>query len=101
MTTELPPSAFKDTRPMGSVYQNNESEIVARNIVTILAREGDTWRQLDEETYVKHREKDGEWSEGERFLFKQIKGDITSFLDAVTLSPRWAQIAKDAQKKAA
>lgn len=83
---------------MSSIYQNCEREIVARNIVTILAREGDTWRQLDEKTYVKHRKKDGEWSEGERFIFQEIVGDITSFIDAVALSPSWARVAKAAQK---
>ena len=62
--------------PVGSVLKNAECETAARNIMIILARTGDTWRELSWEQYSEHRVKDGHfapWKE-DNFFKKADKG---------------------------
>lgn len=58
MTTEAKrPSDFMK-HPFDSVMQNCESETVARNIMVILSRTGNTFRDLTWREYKKERSKD-------------------------------------------
>lgn len=51
------PSTFQ-IFPMESVMQKCEAEIIAANIIHILARTGDTWRTLTWDEYKEERLKD-------------------------------------------
>ena len=58
MVTLKHPSQIKHILPMGSVFRKIEYEVIARNICKILARTGDTFRELSWEEYRAEREKD-------------------------------------------
>ncbi len=72
--------------PIDSVIQNGESEIVALNIIKILKRSGDKFRELSWPEYEAERKKDGGFSENEKdyfynvqYLCKGLKKDIVGF----------------------
>lgn len=49
-----------------------ETEVIAQNIMKILARTGNQWRELSWEEYESERKKDGnfsEWAEREHFKY--------------------------------
>lgn len=54
----MKPSNFK-TYPWNSVLRNNESETIARNVMVILSRTGDTFRPLAYDEYKTERLKEG------------------------------------------
>lgn len=88
---QLKPSDFKGF-PMASVLQNCESEIVACNIMTILKRTGDEFRELTIDEYVKERNKDKEkYSKREEDYFDNVKGYFKSADTAVLFSPVWKE----------
>lgn len=58
--------------PWNSVLEKSEAETVARNIMTILKRTGDTWRELTWEEYKTERLKDGRFSEMEQGYYEQV-----------------------------
>jgi len=58
MNTLKYPSQIKHILPMGSRFKKIECEVIARNVCKILARTGDTFRELTWEEYKAEREKD-------------------------------------------
>lgn len=68
----MKPSNFL-SRPMGSILQNIESEIVARNIMVILNRTGNKFRPIEWNEYVDERLKDGSFTNGEQRFFDAVK----------------------------
>lgn len=59
-------------QPYESVLQKSEAETVAANIMHILKRTGDTFRDLSEEEYIKERKKDGHFTIQEMDFFRQV-----------------------------
>ena len=57
---------------MGSVLQNSESETIARNIMKILERTGDSFRPLSYGEYKEERLKDKNFNEGEQYYFEKV-----------------------------
>jgi len=58
--------------PFSSVLQNSESEQLAQNIMIILKRTGNTFRELSWEEYKLEREKDGYFSDTEERYFNKV-----------------------------
>lgn len=79
-------------KPWGSVLQNSESETIAGNIMMILSRTGNTWRELTWEEYKIEREKDGEFSEREKIYFDKVIIYCKSPEDAGKFSKDWKDI---------
>lgn len=76
--------------PFDSVTQNNECEVVARNIMVILSRTGDKFRSLGWEEYKEHRVKDGNFTNSEKQYFDRVVGYCVSEDTAKLFSPQWA-----------
>ena len=88
----LKPSNFT-TKPWGCVFQKSEAETIATNIMVILKRTGDEWRELTFEEYKTERLKDGNFSEWkEKNYFEQVYPYCQSPETAATFSPSWAEI---------
>ena len=87
--TMTKPSAFKEW-PWNSVVQQSEAEQVAINILVILRRTCDTWRDLSLEEYKANRLKDGGFSEREEGLFKTVYPLVCSVEKARKFAPAWA-----------
>lgn len=85
------PSNFS-FQPWGSVLQKSEAETIAANIMVILKRTGDTWRELTWEEYKEERLKDGKFTEGEKYYFDKVIGYCKSADSAILFSPNWAAI---------
>lgn len=86
----MKPSNFK-ALPMGSTMQKSEAETIARNIMCILSRTCDTFRPLTWEEYKEEREKDEDFSEGERSYFDVVIDYCKSPDTARLFSPVWEQ----------
>lgn len=82
------PSQFIEN-PMDSVLKKSESETVARNIMTILDRTGDIFRDLTFDEYKQERVKDGRFSENEKFYFDKIISYLKSADTARLFSDFW------------
>lgn len=89
------PSDFTEY-PWSSVLGNSESETVACNIMVILKRTGDTWRDLTWDEYEKERKKDGNFSNMEKSYFNKVRPYTISSDSAYKFSPVWAKV-KDNQ----
>ena len=80
----MKPSLFTE-QPFGSTLQKMESEIIAKNIMIILKRTGDVFRELTWEEYKTERLKDNDFQEGEKTFFEQViylaKGNKNSILN--------------------
>jgi hypothetical protein len=76
--------------PWSSVLQNSESEIIALNIMLILKRTGDTFRDLSWEEYKAERIKDGNFSEREKGYFDAVLPYCKSAETARLFSAKWA-----------
>ena len=74
------PKDFKKF-PTNSIMNKVEYEIVANNIMTILARTENTFRPLCWGEYMSERMQDGDFSMGERRFFDVV---IDNFKDAET-----------------
>lgn len=86
------PSNFK-SKPMNSVKQKSETETIARNIMVILSRTGDEWREVSWDEYKAERLKDGEFSEwAERPHFEAAIPYTTSEANARRFSPVWDSV---------
>jgi len=68
----MTPKYFASKQPMGSIFSKYEYELVARNIMTILSRTGNEWRELSLDEYKKERVKDGNFPESEYSYFKKV-----------------------------
>ena len=88
METKMKPSDFK-SYPFSSVLQNSESETVALNIMVILSRTGDVFRDLTWEEYKLERMKDGNFTETEIRYFKLVIDYCKSSGAAIIFSSNW------------
>ena len=82
------PSDFTN-HPFSSVLQKTEAEVIARNIMTILKRTGDTFRPLTWDEYKSEREKDGHFTESEKSYFVQVIDFCKSGDTAILFSESW------------
>ena len=78
--------------PWSSVTKNSESETVAVNIMKILKRNGNTWRELPFEEYEEERKEDGDYSEREKYIFEGVRGYCKSVDTATLFSKTWTEI---------
>jgi hypothetical protein len=67
----MKPSNFA-FRCWNSIFEHMEYEVIAANIMTILKRTGDNWRQLSWEEYKEERLKDNNFTEGEKKYFDKV-----------------------------
>lgn len=89
----LKPSNFL-SHPWGSVMQNCEYETIARNIMVMLSRCGNTWKPLTWEKYVFERIIDGAKEseiERERPYFDRVVGFCVSAESANAFAPGWGK----------
>lgn len=89
----MTPSNFTSF-PMGSIAQKSEAEQVARNIMIVLKRTGNTWRPLTWEEYRAERMKDGAFASGvhlEKVYFEQVSGYCVSAEQAQRFCADWGQ----------
>lgn len=76
----IKPSDLKNRFPLDSTLQKIECEIVARNIMVILARTGDKFRKLEWEEYRLERIKDANDSANKNTPFSEYE---KPYFDAV------------------
>jgi hypothetical protein len=74
------------------VTKNSESETIALNIMVILKRNGNTWRELPFEEYEEERKKDGNYSEQEKYIFEGVRGYCKSPYTATLFSATWKKV---------
>ncbi|PID34886.1 MAG: hypothetical protein CR971_00920 [candidate division SR1 bacterium] len=86
---EKKPSDFSKIRPWSSIFQNVECETIALNIVGILARTGDEWRELKWEEYKEEREKEGVSLSSKHEYFEAISEYCSTYKTARLFSPDW------------
>lgn len=89
----LKPSDFC-THPWSSVLQNSESETVAGNIMCILKRTGNKFRELPWDEYKTERLKDGNFTDGEHCLFDKVIDYCKSPDTAKLFCPDWKEVIK-------
>lgn len=88
----MQPSDFT-SQPWSCVFRKSESETIARNIMVILKRTGDQWRELPWEEYKAERLKDGSFSEWkEKPEFERVQPYTTSPDQARLFSPTWKDV---------
>ena len=83
------PEDFRKIHPFDSAVQKTECEIVARNIMSILSRTGNTFRKLDYDEYVSERLEDGNFSPVEARYFDDVIGYCKSADTAELFSSAW------------
>jgi len=83
------PSEFC-TYPWSSVLLNSESETIALNIMTILKRTGNTFRELSWDEYKKERLNDGRFSEREKIFFEKVIPYCKSVMTARLFCGEWS-----------
>lgn len=85
----ITPSQFLNF-PFNCIHQKSEFETVARNIMVILFRTGNVFRELSFEEYKEERMKDGHWTDVEEVYFHHLsylsEGDLEKIC---TFSPAW------------
>ncbi len=86
----MQPSDFL-AHPYDSTTKRFESEIVARNIMVILSRTGNKFRELTWEEYQEERMKDGAFTGLEKTEFEQVIQHCASAETAKAFSPAWAK----------
>lgn len=89
----ITPSQFLDF-PFNSIHQKSEFETVARNIMVILFRTGNVFRELSFEEYKEERMKDGSWTDSEINLEKVYFHRLSYLCEGdnkkiCTFSPAW------------
>lgn len=90
------PSAFH-TYPWSSTLRNTESEVVAMNIMAILWRTGDAWRELTWDEYRAERlkttgPKNSGFSDAERRLFDRVWPLVRTEALARAFCQAWAAV---------
>lgn len=85
----LKPSDIKNIRPWNSLSGERSHELVAWNIIIILAITLDTFRPLSWEEYKKHREADGKFDHAEEGMFNRVAPLLTTLEDVQAYSPDW------------
>ncbi len=86
------PSDFAEVFPFSSVLCKSEAETIARNIMTILKRTGDKFRELSWGEYKQERLKDGEFTESEQGYFDQVVSYCDSADKAALFPEDWKVI---------
>ncbi len=86
------PKDFSKKFPFSSVRQKTEAEIVAQNIMSILARTGDTFSPLTYEQYRVWRVDDGHFSDREKPYFEDVIGFCRSEETARLFSKSWKEV---------
>jgi hypothetical protein len=76
--------------PWESKAQDSNSERVALNIMVILERTGNSFRELKWDEYKTEREKNGNFSHREKEHFDKVINYCTCANKAVTFSKSWA-----------
>lgn len=85
------PSNFT-SYPWNSTLAKCEAETIAQNIMKILKRTGDVFRELSYEEYEAERKKDGHYSLMERGYFEQVIPYCCSADNAARFSPEWRKV---------
>ena len=80
-------------RCWNSIFERMEPEVIAANIMTILKRTGNEWRQLSWEEYKEERLKDGNFTEGERKYFDMVLSYTVSADKAKMVGADWRNAA--------
>lgn len=88
----IKPSDFSKEGPWNSVFQQSEYETIASNVMTILNRTGDNWKELSWDEYETERLKDGNFTSSEKHYFDKVIPYCVSWEKAITFSPSWAEI---------
>ncbi len=89
----MKPSSFL-SQPMDSITQSSEAETIARNIMVILSRTGDSFRRLEWIEYQSERLKDGNFSDREKLYFNQVVAHCASEETAKLFSSVWANASE-------
>ena len=79
------------SKPWDSVIGNWEAEKIARNIMVILSRTGNEWRQLSWQEYQEERRKDGGFTQMEQSYFEQVVSYCASAEDANRFCSSWCK----------
>lgn len=82
------------SQPMDSITQSPEAETVARNIMAILSRTGDSFRRLEWIEYRSERLKDGNFSDKELVWFDLVCAYCENEETAKLFSPVWANASE-------
>lgn len=85
------PSNFIE-HPYDSILRNLEAETIARNIMVIMKRTGDKFRELTWEEYKVQRLNDGNFSTSEQFYFDKVVEYCKSAHSATLFSPTWVNV---------
>ena len=85
---ELKPSDFCK-HPWACVFRHLEQEQMGINIMIILKRTGNVFRELTFEEYKTEREKDGGFSSSEKHYFEQVIPYCKSAETAALFSDSW------------
>lgn len=93
----MKPSNFT-SYPWSSVFQNSETETIAQNIMVILKRTGDNFRELSWEEYEAERKKDGGFSVRENGYFESAQPYTVSAEKAATFSRIWAESFNESEQ---
>jgi hypothetical protein len=78
--------------PHNSIMQNFEAERVATNIIVILSRTGNEFRDFTWEEYKEERKKDSGFSEGEKQYFDKVIDYFKSPDTTALFCPIWKNI---------
>lgn len=84
----MKPSLFIEY-PWDSTLQNMESEKIAKNIMNILSRTGNIFRELTWDEYKLERLKDAKFSEAEKYYFEKVITYCANEERAMLFSPIW------------
>ncbi len=87
----MKPSDFT-AHPWSSILYKSEAETIARNIMVILKRTGNEWRELSWEEYKTERLKDGGFTQSERRYFDDVIAYTTSPEQAAKFSEVWNKV---------
>ena len=79
------------SKPWDSVIGKWEAEKIAQNIMVILSRTGNEWRQLSWQEYQEERKKDGGFTQMEQPYFEQVVGYCASAEDANRFCSSWCK----------
>lgn len=93
----MKPSEF-NSFPFSSVMHNTECEIVAQNIMVILGRTGDTFRELSWKEYEAERMNDEDFSSVEAEYFDKVIEYFKSEDTAKLFSTVWKESAEEKSK---
>jgi hypothetical protein len=78
--------------PLDSITKNSKSETVAKNIMLILARNGNKWRRLPWHEYKAARLKDGDFNEDEQIHFNRVIDFTIKAECAILFSEAWQRV---------